>query len=374
MPIKVLIDGRPAQLRPRGMGIYVTRLVRAILDIENELSGDVEIVIALDQNHGDDPWEDLIKLQKIWGSSKNTHHWEQQVLPQLAVRVNADLLHCVANSGPKKSKVPMIVTIHDAIFLRPLIESVEKLTWHSILGYYYYRWTIPQIAKKAKRIITVSKASAHDLQLKLNIKADKIKVIYNASPYKSNPVPEAKIEKLLNELKLSKPYVVAFGAIDLRKNVENLIRAFARLPRSAVETLVLLGFEKVDQTSIPDLIHLLGINDRVRLMSYLSEEDLGAVLQAAAVFAYPSKSEGFGLPILHAFNLGVPVVTTKAGALPEVAGDAVRYADPDDIQSITQELLGILIDSNEAHRLALAGYRQSKNFSWEATATSGSSK
>lgn len=369
MSLKVLIDGRPAQYRPRGMGIYVKRLVRALLEDKRVQNGDVEIFVALDRWLGNDPWEDLTRVRRVWGQAGNVFKWEQSVLPQLAELYKADLLHCVANTAPRRCKVPMVITIHDAIFMRPLSQAVEKLRLKSILGHYYYRWTTPRTAKKAKKIITVSEASALDLKMKLSIKEDKIEVIHNASPYKTNPLSENRLKEVIEKLKLTQPYVVAFGAIDLRKNTENLIRAFARIPRAAANSLVLVGFEKVENTVIPKLIEQLGMNDRIKLMGYLSEEDLNAVLQAGAVFAYPSKAEGFGLPILHAFNIGIPVLTTKAGSIPEVAGDAVRYADPDDVQSISQEMLAILTDTDEAHRLALAGYLQAKKFSWKMTAS-----
>lgn len=368
MTAQVLIDGRPAQKRPRGMGIYVIRLVRAMLDLEDTELGGVKIMVALDQALGYDPWQDLAKLKKIRGMAKTTYHWEQKVLPQLAKAHHADLLHTVANSGPVHCPVPVILTIHDVIFMRPLAATVENIRWRTILGHYYYRWFVPRAAKKAKLILTDSMASQKGIQKKLRIGAGKIRVIPLAAPYRAQPIPEAKLEDVLGRLRLSKPYALAFGAIDLRKNIENLIRAFARLPRSAVESLVLLGFEKFSETSIPDLIHLLGVGDRIRILGYLDEDELNAVMQSASVFVYPSKAEGFGLPILHAFHLGVPVVTTKVDSIPEVAGQAVRYADPNEIQSITEEMLAVIINSDEAHRLAVAGYQQSKHFSWNQTA------
>ncbi len=193
-------------------------------------------------------------------------------------------------------------------------------------------------------------------------------VIPSGPPAISNPQPEATLNRILNNLQLAKPYVAAFGAIDARKNIANLVRAFARLPRAAAESLVLLGFERSRETIIPGLISQLNLGDRVHLLGYLPEETVSAVIQAAAAFAYPSKAEGFGFPLLQAFSLGVPVMTTRAGSIPEVASDAVRYADPDDPQNMAGALLEMLVDSNEAHRLAIAGYLQAKKFSWESAA------
>ncbi len=362
--MRILIDGRPAQYRPRGMGIYVKKIVQALL----AASAPFELIVALDQRFGEDPWKDLARLQRVWGEAGNISTWEQKVLPKLALQAHADLLHCVANSAPRQCKIPLVVTIHDAIFMRPFREAITAFKIRPLLGHWYYKWTIPKIAKQARQIITVSQASAVDLHKKLNLSRGKITVIPNGPPVISNPQPESVLKRILEDLKLAKPYVAAFGALDARKNIDNLLRAFARLPRAAAESLVLLGFERVEETIIPNLINQLNLNDRVHILGYLPEETVSAVMQAAAAFAYPSKSEGFGFPLLQAFSLGVPVITTRIGSIPEVASDAVRYADPDDPQSIAAGLLDVLVDPNEAHRLAIAGYLQAKKFSWETAA------
>lgn len=365
MAYTVLIDGRPAQGRPRGMGIYTIRLVRALLALNSE---DVQIKVALDQNAGSDPWQDLIKLNRINGKASGPYKWEQSVLPKLAEKAKVDLLHCTANTSPRKCSLPYTTTVHDAIFMRGLLETTQGFSLRHLLGGLYYKWTVPQTARKAAHVITDSQASYADLISKCKLDPEKMSVIPLATPFPIQPHPERKLKEVLESLKLAKPFLVAYGALDQRKNTANLIRAFARLPRAAANTLVLLGFEHYEKSSIPGLIVHQGLKDRVRIMDYLPEEELTAVFQAAAAFVYPTRSEGFGLPLLQAFNLGVPVVTTTAGSIPEVAGKAARFCDPENPQSITHELLSILIDSNEAHRLALAGYMQAKKFTWEQTA------
>jgi len=128
------------------------------------------------------------------------------------------------------------------------------------------------------------------------------------------------------------------------------------------------GFEKAEPSGVPALIRELCVDTRVKILGYLPPPLLTALFQGAAAFAYPSLEEGFGLPILQAFRLGVPVVTSNGAAVQEVAGAGARFADSRDPRSISQQLMAVLADPNEAHHLAYAGYLQAKQFTWEATA------
>jgi len=361
----VLLDGRPAQGHPRGIGMYVLRLLPALISLKGNR---VRIKVALDRRAGEDPWSGLDSVERVWGSAINPVHWEQRILPKLALNSGASLIHCTANSSPWWSKVPYVVTIHDAIFMRRLIEITGLIYPRQILAHLYYRFGVGISAKHALQIVTDSAYAKAEIVKKLRLDPEIVHVIPLANPHLTAPLPEDKVKEILTALSVKRPYLLGLGAIDLRKNTDNLVRGFARLPRSAADTLVLAGFEKAERSLVPTLVRRLGIKDRVRILGYISERELTALFQDAAAFVYPTRSEGFGLPILQAFHLGVPVVTSRVGSIPEVAGNAVRFADPDDPRSISQEILSILIDSNEAHRLALAGYLQAKRFSWENTA------
>lgn len=360
----VLIDGRPAQGRTRGVGIYTLRLVEALAEIEKS----VTIKVALDRRAGEDPWLGKNGLERVWGSSGNPARWEQRVLPKLAERSGASLVHYTANNSAWRGKVPQVVTIHDAIFMRKLRDVSGSVYPRQFLAYYYYRYGIRRGARRASRIFTDSEYSQTELISKLGLPVDKIRVIPLASPYKAVPLSEIDLHDTLQELNIKRPFLLGLGAIDMRKNSANLVRAFARLPRSALQMLVLAGFEKYHRSIVPALSYNLHLQDRLRILGYIPEELLTALFQGASAFAYPTRDEGFGLPILQAFQLGVPVITSRVGAIPEVAANAVRYADPEDPCSISEEILSIIVDSNEAHRMALAGYLQAKRFTWEATA------
>lgn len=360
----VLIDGRPAQGRPRGMGMYVRNLVRVLA----KTAGDLRIQAALDKNQPGDPWPELTGVEKIWGCSGNPAVWEQWELPRLARLSGANLLHCTANGIPWNPGVLTVATIHDTIFLRPLMEISGRLYPRQVLSHAYYRFGVGPAARRARLILTDSQFSRQDLHRKLGLPLERIRVTPLAAPQVFSPLPGGWVQEKLAAWKISQPYLLGLGAIDLRKNTANVVKAFAKLPVSAARTLVLAGFERPGQSAIPGLIRGLGLQDRVRIFGYLPDDDLASLFQGAAAFLYPSRMEGFGLPVLQAFLLGAVVVTSRSGSIPEVAGEAALYADPEDPHQISECLMRVLSDPYEAHALALAGYQRAQKFSWNRTA------
>ncbi len=360
----ILVDGRPAQGRPRGMGIYTLRLLPAMAAVSDR----PEIRVALARCAGPDPWPGLKGIERVWGSGKNTILWEQRELPRLAVRSRASLLHCTANASPWKSEVPHVVTVHDAIFIRKLSQISGAVYPRQLLAHYYYYYGAAPGAARAKLVLTDSEYSRLELIDKLRLKPEKIRVIPLGVPHQLASLHESEVGKTLAELKIPRPYILGFGAIDLRKNTANLVRAFAQIPSRAAATLVLAGLEMARRSRIPKLVNNLDLKDRVRILEYVNEKELMALFQGAAVLAYPTRAEGFGLPVLQAFYLGVPVVTSQAGSIPELAGKAACYAEPENPNSMARAILSVLIDSQKAHDLAMAGHRRSGHFTWETAA------
>ena len=361
----VLIDGRPAQGKRRGMGVYVTRLVESLA----KLPGAPAIKVALDKNAGEDPWAQDFGVERIWASAPHAPRWEQTVLPALAAKNGAGLVHHTANGSAYKSKVPTVVTVHDAIFLRSLFSISDRWYPRQIAAYLYYRFSVGRGARRARAILTDSEYSRQTLIRKLKLNPARVRTIHLAEPFAAEALPENELNATLEALGIRRPYILGLGAIDRRKNTANLVRAFARLPRTAAPLLVLAGFEKTQYSEVPAIIREWNLESRVKILGYLEETQLAALFQGAGVFAYPSVEEGFGLPVLQAFLHGIPVVTTRNGSLAEVAGEAARFVDPQDLRAMSREIMILLTDTTESHRTALAGYMQAKKFSWEKTAS-----
>jgi glycosyltransferase involved in cell wall biosynthesis len=162
--------------------------------------------------------------------------------------------------------------------------------------------------------------------------------------------------------------VLSVGTLEPRKNLDGLVAAWARLPDGlrASHTLALVGPRgwELDQVLAP----IRGSSDDVRLVGYVSDEQLAALYAGCAAFCYPSLYEGFGLPVLEAMQQGAAVVCSSTSSLPEVGGDAVAYVDPRDPDDIARTLERVLTAPAERERLSQAARERAATFSWETTA------
>ena len=167
---------------------------------------------------------------------------------------------------------------------------------------------------------------------------------------------------------LERPFVLAAGTLEPRKNLVRLMDAFAALQPELIETheLVLVGPRGWETSEIFDRAHALRTS--VRVLGHVSDEDLAALYHLCDVFGYPSLYEGFGLPVLEAMSAGAAVLTSNVSSLPEVGGDAVAYVDPREVDSIRAGLEQLLISPHERARLGKLARRRAPLFSWSRTA------
>ncbi|MDH4197926.1 MAG: glycosyltransferase family 4 protein, partial [Candidatus Aminicenantes bacterium] len=164
-------------------------------------------------------------------------------------------------------------------------------------------------------------------------------------------------------------FLLFVGAIEPRKNLPNVLNALDLLRRRGVEIpLVVAGREGEDSAAVRKRLAELGLERAVRFLGYRSDREIRDLYRLASVFVFPSFSEGFGLPVIEAMASGVPVITSAAGALPEVAGDAVLYVRPDDPEDIAVRIAEVLSDGAVARRLTAAGRLRAALYSWEKTA------
>jgi alpha-1,3-rhamnosyl/mannosyltransferase len=164
------------------------------------------------------------------------------------------------------------------------------------------------------------------------------------------------------------PYVLMTGTLEPRKNIVRALEAFAGLPADLRDGFeLLLAGPRGWQTDEIDAA-LSRFGDRVRRLGHVDDAELPALYAGATAFLYPSLREGFGLPVLEAMAAGTAVVTSGISSLPEVGGDAVRYVDPHDVDSIRDGLAEILDDAERREALAAAGRERARSFTWERTA------
>lgn len=261
---------------------------------------------------------------------------------------SADTFYSPTFFPPLYSKIPFVITIHDLM----------HLFYYSRMHREYYRWIIGPLAKKAKKIITVSEYSKSLLVDKLGIPADLIRVIYNG-------VGENFLQND-REYELDRPYFLYVGNRRNYKNLPAMLEAFSRadIPRDFV--FALSGHpEPVIEAQIREL----GVEGRVRFLGMIPEEDLPAVYKGAHATLFVSKMEGFGLPIVESMASGTPVLTSTNSSLPEIAGGAAICVDPESPKAIQQGIELLVNDENAYISCIEKGLIRVRDFSWEQTAT-----
>jgi glycosyltransferase involved in cell wall biosynthesis len=260
-----------------------------------------------------------------------------------------------------------VLTIHDLAF-----EVHPEETMPGMLG--YLKSAVPRSARRADAIIAVSEATRRDLVDRYGLPPEKISVIPHGvssrfSPLSSLPSPPDEAGDIHASYHLpGEPFILTVGTLQPRKNHLRLVQALALMKHPA--SLVIVGGNGWSYEAVRAEVARLRLEDRVIFAGFARDADLPALYRAAAMFAYPALYEGFGLPILEAMACGVPVLTSTASSLPEVAGDAALLVDPLDPESIANGLGQLLDDGPLRAELIRKGLARASEFTWERCARS----
>ena len=276
---------------------------------------------------------------------------------------DGDLVHATNSILPHTGKTPTVLTVQDVTFL-----SHPEL--HSRLSRFHLRRMVPRACGRARLVVVPSRATAEELKRRSSVDEAKIRVVpdgYDEARF--TPYADPDDAAVLERHGVDGPYVLFVGTIEPRKNLVRMLEAFARVRREGLPHRLALagglgwGYEPVmERLASPDL------DGGVVRLGRVADADLPALYRGAAAFVYPSLFEGFGLPVLEAMACGVPVVTSNASSLPEVAGEAALTVPPHDVPALAAAVRAALTDEGLALRLRAAGPIRAAGFTWSGTA------
>jgi glycosyltransferase involved in cell wall biosynthesis len=287
---------------------------------------------------------------------------EQFSVPVTLARAGVDVFHAPHYVVSPLTTCPYVVTIHDCIHLRFPQYLPNRLAPH------YARVMMRTAARRAAKVLTVSRASKDDILHYLGIPADKVEVIYNALDSRlATPPTAADVTRVRDRFLLTSPFILYAGNIKPHKNLDRLIEAYALLRRRGIVgvKLLIIGDQISKYPNLRRLVHRFQLHQHVRFLGFVTDETLAALYRLAAVFVFPSLYEGFGLPPLEAMAAGTPVVTSNVSSLPEVVGDAALLIDPTDPGAIANAMARVLGEPGLRSELVRRGHERVKAFSWD---------
>jgi len=292
--------------------------------------------------------------------------WEQKTLPHAAQEMKLDMLHCTSNTAPIHCSVPLLLTLHDIIFLEPTIKL--NLSVYQNLGRIYRRYVLKRVFEKCERIITVSEFEYNNIITQLSIPKEKMVMIYNA--YSEWFTPASKADFTYKEYIDEPGYIFFLGNTDPKKNTENTILAYkVYLEKSKIKRKLLLA--DLDRAYLNEILirnHIESIRKMIVTSGYIANQNLPNIYNSAFVFLYTSQREGFGIPILESMACGTPVITSNTSSMPEIGGPYAILVNPENPDEIAEMMLKLETDDEFYQQQEEVGLQRAKLFSWRNTA------
>ena len=283
--------------------------------------------------------------------------WRSYGVSETLRKEGVDLYHGLSNEIPlnlRKYGIPSVVTIHDLIFLRypRLYRPIDRQI---------YPYKFRKASELSDRIIAVSQQTSRDIQHFFHISENKISVIYQGcDPAFGETVPEKTRQTLCTQYGIESPYILYVGSIEERKNLLLVLRALRGLREDI--RLIAIGRRTPYADRVETYARENHLTDRVQLLSDIPFTELPAFYQMATLFVYPSRFEGFGIPIIEAQRSGIPVIAATGSCLEEAGGTAALYTHPDDAEELRDLITSVLSQPTLQTTMREGGLRHSQRF------------
>ncbi len=348
-----------------GMDIVALELINSLQEIDT--LNDYIIFVQKGEDNG--VLKSLSNIEVVETENSLYPIWEQVVLPREAKKAKIDLLHCTSNTAPISFNKPLLITLHDIIYLEKFNHT--KGSTYQIAGNLYRRWNVPIVVKHVSKIITVSEFERVKIQNYFNLDDSDVKVIYNGvgKHFQKITSPDL-LEAARKKYNLPDDYVFFIGNTDPKKNVEGVMRSLSILRKSNRLNfkLLMLDIDRDYLYQIAKKINDIDLLNHITFSGYVPNTDLPVIYSMASCFIYPSLRESFGIPILEAMACGTPVLTSNTSSMPEVAEDAALIVDPFNSESIANGIHRMLTDQPLRDQLITKGFHRASKFTWQNNA------
>jgi glycosyltransferase involved in cell wall biosynthesis len=344
-----------ADARMRGLTRYTVGLLRAL-----SANDDVELVLFSSEDLAPVHLEG-IRARVVTFSARRETLWNDDALPRMIRREGVSVFHAPADRGlPFRKSCPCVVTIHgwyEREQWRALFPSLKERCW-----YWKHEWINDH---RANAVITVSETAREHLRRR-GVKDERLHVTPLAAGPEFTSIASIADQAVLRAHRIDGPYVLYVGGYDRHKNVETLVQAFetADLPD---HRLVIAAEHQWRYAELASDWRALRCHGRLRLIEAATDE-VPALYRHAAMFVNPARAESFGLQLVEAMASGIPLLAAERGALPEVAGDAALYFDPDHVKGLADAMTNVAGDPALRATLRAKGVARARAFSWSRTA------
>jgi len=369
--MKIGIEGqRLFRKKKHGMDMVALELIRnlQLIDTENEY------VLFIKTDTDNTAIRETANFKIVEIGTSFYPLWEQLSLPRAARKEGCQLLHCTSNTAPVFTSIPLVVTLHDIIYMESSYLKILQGsgTNYQKFGNAYRRLVVPWIVKKSRKIITVSKFEKKRIGQFFGMAGDqRLEAVYNGVSGHFKPVTDPfELQRVKTLYNLPNRFFFFLGNTDPKKNTKGTLKAYSDYLKQTGSDIHLVMLD-YDHYELEQLLEEIGDNDlinRIILTGYVINTDLPSIYCQSEVFLYPSLRESFGIPMLEAMACGVPVITSNTSSMPEVAGDAALLTDPYKPEEITAAMIRITTDEKLRSGLIKKGFEQAAKFSWKAMA------
>ena len=337
-----------------GTETYAAGLLHSLANVGNN----IEFVVFVNRESANWPIPQAANIARVICPVAATNRgrrylFEQFFLPRMLKKYEVDIIHSLGYVGPLWTPCPAVVTVPDLNFL--FVANNMSLVKRHVLQFFSVH-----AAKRANAVITISNNSKDAICNRLKIHPGKVAVTLLGPRWEGEFVSQDAVNKIEANYGILGPYLVAFGGGSVHKNIPRLLQAFTIINKHLSFQLILIGH-------LPPDVNPGDLPEGVMAIGYVPAEHILPLLSKAQIFVLPSLYEGFGLPILEAQQVGVPVVCSTAGSLPEVAGEAAAFFNPYSISDMADKMALVLESPSLRTELRLKGLANVRRFSWGQT-------